>query len=40
MADAGKPLVQDPFRRNVSRVMLVNNLGILGGLVLLLAHVR
>jgi putative oxidoreductase len=33
-------LVQDPFRRNVSRVMLLNNLGILGGLVLVLAHVR
>ncbi len=32
--------VQDPFRRNVSRVMLLNNLGILGGLMLLLAHLR
>jgi uncharacterized membrane protein YphA (DoxX/SURF4 family) len=30
----------DPMRRNVSRVMLLNNTGLLGGLLLLLQNVR
>ena len=30
----------DPRQRNVSRVMFLNNTGLLGGLVLLLANVR
>jgi uncharacterized membrane protein YphA (DoxX/SURF4 family) len=30
----------DPVRRNVSRVMLLNNTGLLGGLLLLLQNVR
>jgi putative oxidoreductase len=30
----------DPLRRNVSRLMLLNNTGVLGGLLLLLANVR
>ncbi len=32
--------MQDPMRRNVSRIMLLNNAGILGGLLLLLQSVR
>ena len=32
--------MQDPLRRNFSRVMLLNNIGVLGGLLLLLANVR
>ncbi len=31
---------QDPLRRNVSRVMLLNNIGLLGGLLLLLQNMR
>lgn len=31
--------MQDPMRRNVSRVMLLNNTGLLGGLLLLLHYV-
>lgn len=30
----------DPARRNASRVMLLNNIGLLGGLLLLLENVR
>ncbi len=30
----------DPMRRNVGRVMLLNNIAVLGGLLLLLANVR
>jgi putative oxidoreductase len=30
----------DPLRRNFSRLMLLNNTGLLGGLLLLLANVR
>lgn len=33
-------LIQDPTRRNVSRISLLNNIGILGGLLLLLENVR
>jgi len=32
--------MQDPLRRNLSRLMLLNNTGVLGGLLLLLANVR
>jgi uncharacterized membrane protein YphA (DoxX/SURF4 family) len=32
--------MQDPLRRNFSRLMLLNNAGVLGGLLLLLANVR
>jgi uncharacterized membrane protein YphA (DoxX/SURF4 family) len=32
--------MQDPLRRNFSRLMLLNNTGLLGGLLLLLANVR
>jgi uncharacterized membrane protein YphA (DoxX/SURF4 family) len=32
--------MQDPLRRNFSRLMLLNNTGVLGGLLLLLANVR
>lgn len=32
--------MQDPMRRNLSRLMLLNNTGVLGGLLLLLANVR
>jgi uncharacterized membrane protein YphA (DoxX/SURF4 family) len=32
--------MRDPLRRNVSRLMLLSNTGILGGLLLLLANVR
>jgi uncharacterized membrane protein YphA (DoxX/SURF4 family) len=32
--------MQDPMRRNFSRLMLLNNTGVLGGLLLLLANVR
>lgn len=32
--------MQDPLRRNFSRLMLLNNAGLLGGLLLLLANVR
>ena len=31
--------VEDPVRRNIGRIMLLNNVGILGGLLLLLALV-
>lgn len=30
----------DPMRRNIGRVMLLNNIGVLGGLLLLLQSVR
>jgi uncharacterized membrane protein YphA (DoxX/SURF4 family) len=30
----------DPLRRNFSRLMLLNNVGVLGGLLLLLANMR
>lgn len=33
-------IMQDPARRNTSRVMLLNNIGLLGGLLLLLENVR
>jgi putative oxidoreductase len=33
-------IFEDPARRNVSRVMLLNNLGVLAGLLLLLENVR
>jgi uncharacterized membrane protein YphA (DoxX/SURF4 family) len=33
-------IMQDPMRRNLSRLMLLNNTGVLGGLLLLLANVR
>jgi uncharacterized membrane protein YphA (DoxX/SURF4 family) len=33
-------IMQDPLRRNFSRLMLLNNTGVLGGLLLLLANVR
>lgn len=33
-------VMQDPMRRNLSRLMLLNNTGVLGGLLLLLANVR
>ncbi len=32
--------VADPVRRNLGRVMLLNNIGVLGGLFLLLQNVR
>ena len=32
--------MQDPVRRNVSRVMFLNNIGVLAGLLLLLQNVR
>ena len=32
--------MQDPARRNVSRVMFLNNVGVLAGLLLLLQNVR
>jgi len=32
--------MQDPARRNVSRVMFLNNAGVLAGLLLLLQNVR
>jgi putative oxidoreductase len=32
-------IMQDPARRNTSRVMLLNNIGLLGGLLLLLENV-
>jgi putative oxidoreductase len=32
--------IADPLRRNFSRLMLLNNTGVLGGLLLLLANVR
>ena len=32
--------MQDPMRRNFSRLMLLNNTGVLGGLILLLANLR
>ena len=32
--------MQDPARRNVSRVMFLNNIGVLAGLLLLLQNVR
>jgi uncharacterized membrane protein YphA (DoxX/SURF4 family) len=32
--------MEDPMRRNFSRLMLLNNTGVLGGLLLLLANVR
>ena len=32
--------MRDPARRNASRVMLLNNIGLLGGLLLLLENVR
>jgi uncharacterized membrane protein YphA (DoxX/SURF4 family) len=32
--------MQDPVRRNFSRLMLLNNTGVLGGLLLLLANVQ
>jgi putative oxidoreductase len=32
--------MQDPMRRNLSRLMLLHNTGVLGGLLLLLANVR
>lgn len=32
--------MQDPLKRNVSRVILLNNIGVLGGLTLLLENVR
>lgn len=32
--------MQDPVRRNFSRLMLLSNTGVLGGLLLLLANVR
>jgi putative oxidoreductase len=32
--------IADPLRRNFSRLMLLNNAGVLGGLFLLLANVR
>jgi putative oxidoreductase len=32
--------VADPQRRNIGRVMLLNNIGVLGGLFLLLQNVR
>lgn len=32
--------MHDPARRNTSRVMLLNNIGLLGGLLLLLENVR
>ena len=31
---------QDPMRRNLGRVMFLNNIGVLGGLLLLLQNVR
>lgn len=43
---AGRPLihrywiVQDPARRNVTRLLLLNGIAILGGLLLVLASVR
>ena len=33
-------IMRDPARRNASRVMLLNNIGLLGGLLLLLESVR
>jgi uncharacterized membrane protein YphA (DoxX/SURF4 family) len=33
-------IMRDPMRRNLSRLMLLNNAGVLGGLLLLLANVR
>ena len=33
-------IMQDSARRNLSRLMLLNNTGVLGGLLLLLANVR
>lgn len=33
-------IMQDPMRRNLSQLMLINNTGILGGLLLLLENVR
>jgi putative oxidoreductase len=33
-------IMRDPMRRNLSRLMLLNNTGVLGGLLLLLANVR
>jgi uncharacterized membrane protein YphA (DoxX/SURF4 family) len=33
-------IMRDPMRRNLSRLMLLNNTGILGGLLLLLPNVR
>ena len=33
-------IMQDPMRRNLSRLMLINNTGVLGGLLLLLENVR
>jgi uncharacterized membrane protein YphA (DoxX/SURF4 family) len=33
-------LQPDPMRRNIGRIMLLNNVGILGGLLLLLQNVR
>jgi uncharacterized membrane protein YphA (DoxX/SURF4 family) len=33
-------IMHDPARRNTSRVMLLNNIGLLGGLLLLLENVR
>lgn len=33
-------IMQDPMGRNLSRLMLINNTGILGGLLLLLENVR
>jgi putative oxidoreductase len=32
--------MQDPLRRNFSRLMLLNNTGVLGGLILLLGNLR
>ena len=33
-------IMQDPMRRNLSQLMLINNTGFLGGLLLLLENVR